>query len=180
MRVISGTARGRLLKTVDSYDVRPTSDLVKGAVFNSIQFDIEGRRVLDIFAGSGQMGIEALSRGAASATFVDNSAESVRYIRENLKLTGFTDRSAVRITEAESFLKGNRQIFDIAFLDPPYNKGLVQATLPLLTAHMSPYGMIFCEHDKTDILPDTVNDFEKVKEYRHGRIIISLYKRGIK
>lgn len=178
MRVISGIAKGRVLKTTESYDVRPTSDLIKGAVFNAIQFDVEGRRVLDLFAGSGQMGIEALSRGAKSAVFVDSSAESVKYIRQNLKITGFTEQSTIRITDAESFLNSNREIFDIAFLDPPYNKNLLQEALPKLTEFISPYGMIFCEHDKSDLLPESVNDFVKVKQYRHGRILVSLYKRG--
>ena len=100
MRVITGTARGRKLSAVPGEDTRPTSANVKEAVFNIIQFDIQGRRVLDLFAGTGQMGIETLSRGAAHAVFVDSRAEAAKTVRENVKLTGFQDQSTVLPADA--------------------------------------------------------------------------------
>lgn len=109
MRVITGTARGRVLKTLEGEDVRPTTDRVKEAIFSIIQFELEGRRVLDLFAGSGQLGIEALSRGAAYATFTDMSAESVDIVKKNLISTKLENNAEVIRTEAVTFLKGNRK-----------------------------------------------------------------------
>ena len=103
MRVITGTARGRVLRTLEGEDVRPTTDRVKEAVFSIIQFEIEGRRVLDLFAGSGQLGIEALSRGAASATFVDMSKDSLSTVKYNLEHTKLGDNAKVVQTDALSF-----------------------------------------------------------------------------
>ena len=117
MRVITGTARGRVLRTLEGEDVRPTTDRVKEAVFSIIQFEIEGRRVLDLFAGSGQLGIEALSRGAASATFVDMSKDSLSTVKYNLEHTKLGDNAKVVQTDALSFLKLTKDKFDIVFLD---------------------------------------------------------------
>ena len=117
MRVITGTARGRVLRTLEGEDVRPTTDRVKEAVFSIIQFEIEGRRVLDLFAGSGQLGIEALSRGAASATFVDMSKDSLSAVKYNLEHTKLGDNAKVVQTDALSFLKLTKDKFDIVFLD---------------------------------------------------------------
>ena len=125
MRVITGTARGRVLRTLEGEDVRPTTDRVKEAVFSIIQFEIEGRRVLDLFAGSGQLGIEALSRGAASATFVDMSKDSLSAVKYNLEHTKLGDNAKVVQTDALSFLKLTKDKFDIVFLDPPYASSLV-------------------------------------------------------
>ena len=116
MRVITGSARGRKLKTPENYDIRPTTDNVKESVFNIIQFDIEGRRVLDLFAGTGQLGIECLSRGASSAVFVDQSREAVKIVKENLKACGLT--GTVVQADAMSFLRTCGK-FDIIFVDPP-------------------------------------------------------------
>ena len=126
MRVITGAARGRKLKTPGNDDIRPTTDNVKEAVFNIIQFDIEGRRVLDLFAGTGQLGIECLSRGAASAVFVDQSREAAGIVRDNLKTCGMS--AAVFQEDALSFLRGCGQ-FDIVFVDPPYDAGLYEPVL---------------------------------------------------
>ena len=133
MRVITGTARGRVLRTLEGEDVRPTTDRVKEAVFSIIQFEIEGRRVLDLFAGSGQLGIEALSRGAASATFVDMSKDSLSTVKYNLEHTKLGDNAKVVQTDALSFLKLTRDRFDIVFLDPPYASSLVTDSMKLLS-----------------------------------------------
>ena len=121
MRVITGTAGGRKLKSPYGNAVRPTTDHVKQAIFNILQYDMEGRRVLDLFGGTGQMGIEALSRGAREAVFVDSSRTSVLLIRENLKLCGF--KADVLQSDALSYLQRGEK-FDIIFVDPPYDAGL--------------------------------------------------------
>ena len=120
MRVITGIARGRRLKEPQGLETRPTTDRVKEGIFSSIQFEIEGRRVLDLFGGTGQMGIEALSRGAAHCTFVDLRKEAVGIIRENLKLTGLEGQATVVQRDALAFLTRCREKYDVIFLDPPY------------------------------------------------------------
>ena len=129
MRVITGTARGRKLKDLPGLDTRPTTDKVKESIFNIVQFDIEGRRVLDLFAGTGQLGIEALSRGAEKCVFVDQSREAAKVIGENVKTTGFENRSRVAQGDAISFLTSCREKFGLAFLDPPYASDLLDKAL---------------------------------------------------
>ena len=126
MRVITGTARGRKLKTPEGMDIRPTTDNVKESIFNIIQFDIEGRRVLDLFAGTGQLGIECLSRGAKEAVFVDSSREAVKIIKDNLKTCGFS--APVMQMDSQSFLRSCGQ-FDLILIDPPYDSGLYEGVL---------------------------------------------------
>lgn len=177
MRVISGTARGMRLTTLEGLDVRPTTDKVKESLFNIIQFDIEGRRVLDLFAGSGQLGIEALSRGAEHATFVDRSPKSVAVVRKNLEHTKLAPLATVRQEEAKTFLLKTRDTFDLAFLDPPYGQGLIGTVLPELVGHMSDYGIILCETSRDETLPESVGDFYAAKTYRYGKIQLTLYRK---
>ena len=120
MRVITGTARGRRLKELPGLATRPTTDKVKESLFNIVQFDIEGRKVLDLFGGTGQLGIEALSRGAEHVTFVDLSKAAAGVIRENVKACGFSERAQVLQGDALAFLSGCREKFGLVFLDPPY------------------------------------------------------------
>lgn len=176
MRVITGTARGRVLKTLEGDDVRPTTDRVKEAIFSIIQFEIEGRRVLDLFAGSGQLGIEALSRGAAFATFTDMSAESVDTVKKNLISTKLDRRSEVIRTEAVAFLKSNRKKFDIIFMDPPYSKGILQNTLPYAVQNVNDGGVIICEHPYGEEMPQTVGHFSVYRDYKYGKIGITVYR----
>lgn len=182
MRVITGKARGRRLETLSGEEVRPTSDRVKEAVFSVIQFDIEGRRFLDLFAGSGQMGIEALSRGAASAVFVDAADPSVQMIKKNLTSTGLGEGARVFRADYASFLARSGDTFDIAFLDPPYHAGILADALEKTAARMSDYGMILCEHPverkgEAALLPETAGGFEKVRVYRYGKTAVSLYRK---
>lgn len=175
MRVITGTARGKRLGTLEGIDVRPTSDRVKEAIFSIIHFDIEGSTVLDLFSGSGQLGIEALSRGAKYATFVDQSRNSVEMTKENLMSTGLMSNSRVTTMNAVDFLNGTKSTFDIAFLDPPYNKGILMEVLPLLEKKMTDGGIVLCEHESKLQLSD---DFEKLKfkkRYNYGKIALSLF-----
>ena len=120
MRVITGSARGRKLKTMEGMDTRPTSDRVKEAVFSAIQFDLPGSVFLDLFAGSGQMGIEALSRGAKQAVFNDLNPKAVQVVRDNLLATGFSRQARVLNLSLEGFLRTDKTLFDLAYLDPPY------------------------------------------------------------
>lgn len=176
MRVITGSARGRKLKTLEGFDVRPTTDRVKEAVFSIVQFQVPGAVVLDLFAGSGQMGIEALSRGAKLAVFVDSDRRAQAVIKENLELTGFTASSRIAGMEAQTFLLSARGPFDIAFLDPPYRKGLLDEVLPVLAGKMAENGIILCEHGADEILPDTAGNFVRAKDYRYGKIVVTAYR----
>lgn len=178
MRVITGTARGRNLQTLEGEDVRPTSDRVKEAVFSIIQFEIEGRRVLDLFAGSGQLGIEALSRGAEKAVFVDANAQAAVVVRQNLLKCGFEKKAVVLNTDSFAYLASGARndVFDIVFLDPPYRMGLVEKALPQVAPHMSMGGVILCETPMEEELPEEAGDFRIAKTYRYGKIKITLYR----
>ena len=177
MQVITGSAKGRRLITVEGTElVRPTTQKVKEAIFSAIQFEIEGAVVLDLFAGSGQLGIEALSRGASFCTFADNSAVSLKVVRENLRTTGFEDCSEVINKPFGAFLKLTGRTFDLAFLDPPYNKKLLQKALPDLAEKMSDCGVIVCEHEKDCPLPREVGKFTLSKTLCHGTVAVSIYR----
>ncbi len=177
MRVITGLARGRRLQTLEGNDVRPTTDKVKEAVFSSIQFDIEGRRILDLFAGSGQLGIEALSRGAEGAVFVDLNPEAINVIKANLKSTGFDAQAKVLRSDCFSFIASTQNTFDIVFLDPPYREGLLEKTLMAVTNVMSDYGIIICERPLDIALPETVGNFKETKQLKFGKILVSIYRK---
>lgn len=178
MRVITGTARGRRLVTPEGLDVRPTPEKVKEALFSALQFDIEGRRVLDLFAGSGQLGIEALSRGAESATFVDNSQVSIRTITKNLETSMLADKAKVVKTDYASFCAGSRDTFDIVFLDPPYDEGLLLPAVKSVLPLMSDYGMIVCEYPPHVEMPESIGGFEISRNYKYGKINVSVYRKA--
>lgn len=174
MRVITGTARGRRLKTPENYDIRPTTDNVKESVFNIIQFDIEGRRVLDLFAGTGQLGIECLSRGAAEAVFIDENTAAVKIVKENLKTCGFT--AAVLQQDALSYLRHCGR-FDLVFVDPPYDSGLYESVLETINSVdiLSDGGIILCESRREKTLPDMRVPYRKKKEHNYGRVKLTVY-----
>ena len=181
MRVITGTARGRRLKEPVGLETRPTADRVKERIFSSIQFEIEGRRVLDLFGGTGQMGIEALSRGAAHCTFVDLRKEAVGIIRDNLALTGLAGRAAVVQADYQAFLSRCRETFDVIFLDPPYNSGMLEKALETITAIdiVSENGIIVCENGSVAGWPAVPAPYGLQKEYRYGKIRTALYRRQV-
>ena len=154
MRIITGKAKGARLKTLEGDATRPTSERVKEAVFSMIQFDLEGREVLDLFAGSGQMGLEALSRGASSAVLVDRSRDAVRIIEENAVKTKLMPDCTIRQSDCMDYIHRNRgKKFDIVFIDPPYASGLYRPVLQaLLDADcLKPTSLIICESDTTAI-----------------------------
>ena len=176
MRVITGTARGRRLKELEGMETRPTTDRVKEGLFSAIQFEIEGRRVLDLFAGTGQLGIECLSRGAASAVFVDRRADAVKLIRENLKLTALSDRARVVAGDSMEFLQSLKERFDIVLLDPPYAAGLLEPALTRLTAFdiLNPHGIIVAEHPADRRLPPPAAPYRVRRTYRYGKIAVTV------
>ncbi|MDY4813776.1 MAG: 16S rRNA (guanine(966)-N(2))-methyltransferase RsmD [Ruminococcus sp.] len=175
MRVITGSARGKRLRTLEGNDVRPTTDRVKEAVFSVLQFRIEGRRFLDLFAGSGQMGIEAISRGAKEAVFVDSSKKALKVIGENIANCGFEEKSKVINGSAKGFLTMNKEKFDIAFLDPPYRQGILEEILPLVCKNMKETGIILCEHPIDEKIVEKCCNFSLDREYRYGKIKVSSF-----
>lgn len=178
MRIITGSAKGKRLVAPEGRDVRPTPERVKEGLFSALQFDIEGRRVLDLFAGSGQLGLEALSRGAESCTFVDASDASVKIVQKNLKITGFESRGHVIRSDYAAFAASSRDTFDIVFLDPPYAAGLLMPALKAVLPLMSDYGTIVCEHPP-EIKPEqTVGGFSISRSYRYGKVLITIYRKG--
>lgn len=142
-----------------------------------IQFDIEDRRVLDLFAGSGQLGIEALSRGARSCTFVENNRGAMQVVQRNLTHCGLEEKANTVFSDAVSFL--NRSgTYDLVLLDPPYGKGILQRVLPALVPRLSENAMVVCESGRDEKLPQQVGPFVLDRERRHGKTKIALYLRG--
>lgn len=176
MRIITGQARGRRLQTLPGEDTRPTAERVKEALFSALQFEIEGRRILDLFAGSGQLGIEALSRGAQGGVFVDRNPEAVEIIRQNLKAAGLTANTQVLCQDAASYLTRHGDRFDIAFLDPPYASGLLEPMLERVVPFMNKGGVIVCESDEKVQLPEQAGEFCLDRTYRYGKTLIRLYR----
>lgn len=176
MRVITGTARGRKLVTLEGDDVRPTTDKVKESLFNIIQFDVEGSAFLDLFAGSGQIGIEALSRGARQVVFVDKSKKSVDVVKQNLKTTGLEKMGVVLNSDSLAFLSRRAEKYDLAFLDPPYSTGLLQKALELVPNVMNENGIIICEAPVSEELPEEVGSFRIFKKYSYGKMALTSYK----
>lgn len=180
MRVITGIAKGRKLNTLQGDDLRPTASRVKEGIFSAIQFDIEGRRVLDLFAGCGALGIEALSRGASRAVFCDASQEATKLVLSNLKSTGLEKLGSVIRTDYSSYLATCRDEFDIIFLDPPYHKGYYENALTLCDKVLSSYGMIICEYPTEVSVPQEIGGISAFKKYRYGNVCVTIFKKTVK
>ncbi|MEG2174674.1 MAG: 16S rRNA (guanine(966)-N(2))-methyltransferase RsmD [Oscillospiraceae bacterium] len=178
MRVITGSAKGRRLEAPLGLDTRPTSDRTKEGMFSIVQFEVEQSDVLDLFAGSGQLGIEALSRGARMAIFIDQSRDAQAVILDNLTRAGLRERARVSQMDATSFLRGCREHFDLAFLDPPYHQGILTALLPLVAPLIRPSGILLCETQHDEVLPDAAGDMTQKREYRYGHAKVTTYRRG--
>lgn len=176
MRVITGSSRGAKLTTLEGMETRPTADRVKEAIFNMIQFEIEGRNVLDLFAGSGQLGIETLSRGAATATFVDLNSEAVQVIKQNLIHTHLYEKAKVLSSDFASFLQHAKPGYDIILMDPPYGKGLIEAALPLAAPLVPKHGVIVCEAAVQDSMPETAGEFRLVQKNNYGKASVGIYR----
>lgn len=176
MRVIAGEARGRRLIALPGEDItRPTIERVKEAMFSSIHFALPGARVLDLFAGSGQLGIEALSRGAARCVFLDQNRDAVSVVMQNCKHCGVFDRSRVSLGEARLFLTSAKEQFDIVLLDPPFRQDTLPALLPLVDTVTAPGGTVLCETERDAELPDTAGGLMLEKKYQYGTIAVWRY-----
>ena len=181
MRVITGKARGIQLKTPQGMLTRPTADRVKEALFSIIRFDVANAWVLDLFGGTGQLGIEALSRGAASCTFVDQRKEAVALVRSNLKLCQLSDKARVVQGEGLSFLSTVREPFHLIFLDPPYKAELLENALKKIAEidMLTENGIIICESPADKVLPELPQPYQKGREYRYGKIKITVYRKEV-
>lgn len=174
LKIVTGTAKGKRIETLEGDLTRPTSQRIKEALFSAIQFDIENRRVLDLFAGSGQLGLEALSRGASDAFFVDSSRESIEIVKKNARNTGFFDICRYAVSDYRNFIrksKGERK-FDLVFIDPPYGMcACVDAVKKLCEAGMLERGAIVAlESGEEEILPELLPSLELKKSTRYGKM----------
>ena len=176
MRIITGSARGAKLSTLEGEDVRPTTDRVKQALFNIVQFQIEGRNVLDLFAGSGQLGLEAVSRGAKCAVLVDTAQDAINVISANVHHTNLTSKVKIVHMDYASYLMKQDMLFDLAFLDPPYHKEILEKALPLTAEVMNEGGIIVCEHAADEPVPEEAGDFVKRRTYQYGKIMLTVYE----
>ena len=177
MRVITGKARGVQLKTPEGMLTRPTADRVKEALFSIINFDIPGAEVLDLFGGTGQLGIEALSRGAARSVFVDAREEACQLIRENLRRTKL-EGTVVR-SDYMNYLNRCREIFSIVFLDPPYAEEYLENALKRITEIdiLQTDGIIVTERPVGKELPWEFDGYQRSKDYKYGKTLLTIYRK---
>ena len=178
MRIIGGVSRGRRLVTPKSHSVRPTSDRVKESLFNILGSEVEGKVVLDLFAGTGNLGIEALSRGAERVIFVEKGRKALQLIQRNIAQIGLEGRVEIIPRDANraiGILKGKGEIFDLILMDPPYEKGLIKRTLIKLISHPIYHtgSILVIEHDRREPMPDTLEGWNLVRERRLGDTVIS-------
>jgi len=178
MRIISGTSKGRKLVTPRSQSLRPTSDRVKESIFNILQDEIVGKVVLDLFAGTGNLGIEALSRGAKKTIFVEKGRQALRLIQRNLTQFGLEERSEILPKDANraiGILKQKGESFDLILMDPPYQKGLIQKTLMKLNSHQIYHkdSILVIEHNRREPLSTVMDGWNLIRQRRIGDTLIS-------
>lgn len=175
MRIITGEAKGKRLETLEGEATRPTSERIKEAIFSSIQFEVENRRVLDLFAGSGQMGLEALSRGADKATFIDSSREAMEIVKKNAKTTGFDDRCHYLVSDWRNYIRkaSGREYFDLVFVDPPYSMECCADAAEYLSERelIIPGAIVVLESGTEEILADDkrLSGYEVIKSTHYGK-----------
>ncbi len=175
MRVISGKARGRKLAAPEGLDVRPTLDRVKESLFSSLMPYLANAVVLDLFSGSGALGIEALSRGAAFCDFVDASNKSLSVTRSNLSATHLEENAAVHLSDWKAFLKRTERKYNLVFLDPPYSKGIENEVFGCLSAVLENAAVVALETEK---VPPAFDGFSIIRQAKYGRVYITLYKKA--
>lgn len=180
MRVIAGKARGHKLISPEGVEVRPTSDRVKESIFNIIQSKLSESKIVDFFSGTGNLGIEALSRGASKAYFVDKSPKSIKVVRENLEKTRLIEQAEILNVEAEtavSVLSAKGLKADVIFMDPPYLKGLEELMLEKIALHglLADEGIIVVEHDRTTIIKEDINKLTRYRRNDYGNTSVSFY-----
>jgi len=179
MRVITGKARGVVLKTPKGMSTRPTADRVKEALFSIIQFEIPSAKVLDLFGGTGQLGIEALSRDAKSAVFVDADREACALIRENLKRTKLDSQAKVICSDYTSFLRSCNEMYDIIFLDPPYSETFLENSLKMISEIdiLQSGGIIVTERPAGKDLLCDFPGFSRSKDYKYSKTILTIFRK---
>lgn len=176
MRVITGKCRGKKLITLEGLETRPTTDMVKEAIFSVIQFDVAGSKVLDLFAGSGQMGIEALSRQADHCVFVDSNPEAIKVIKQNISDCKLAAQSRILGMDSFEYLRVSKGGFDIIFVDPPYRQGLVQKALGLIGDQLESGGIVVCEHERELELEDGYKGLALHKRYKYGKTAVTVFR----
>ena len=179
MRVIAGKAKGIVLKTPEGMQTRPTADRVKEALFSILQFEIPGAKVLDLFGGTGQLGIEAISRGAKSAVFVDAADAPCRLIKENLRRAKMENEGRVVRADYLQFLSQCRETFDIIFLDPPYAEVFLENSIKKISEIdiLQSGGIMVTERPVEKALNLEIDGFSRSKDYKYGRTLITLYRK---
>ena len=178
MRIITGDYRGRRLETPAGYEVRPTTDKVKEAIFNLLMHDIWDSVVVDLFAGTGNLGLEALSRGAKRCYFCDCARESLKLTKTNIAKCGAQDKSIVIAGDYSKALSKIREKVQVFLLDPPYKDGLYEKCLAQIEELdlLAEEGVIIAEHGERDFVPEQVGSLVKVKERKYGKITVSIYR----
>ena len=179
MRIITGKARGVQLKTPEGLQTRPTADRVKEAMFSIIHFDVPSARVLDLFGGSGQLGIEAISRGAEFAVFVDESDAACKLIKENLRRAKMESQARVVRSDYMAYLNTCREKFDIILLDPPYAEVFLENSLKKISEIdiLQSGGIIVAERPLGKDIPLDFPGFSRSKDYKYGKSLLTLYKK---
>lgn len=181
MRVVSGSARGTKLLSLEGDHTRPTIDRVKEAMFSMIQNEIYAARVLDLFSGSGALGIEAISRGAEHADFVELNAKANQMVKQNIEKCHFKDKTQVYQQDVNQFLaKQGPQSYDLILLDPPYQKGFVKKTFDRIVQYdiLKINGIILLEHHRQDEEATmTYEGLERIKNKHYGIVGVSVFRR---
>lgn len=177
MRVIAGDYKGRRLEAPADEKVRPTSDKVKEAMFSILMNDIYGAVVCDLFAGTGGLGIEALSRGASRCYFADQSKASIRLVQHNVEHCGASERSVIIMGDYSRALGRIREKVDIFLLDPPYETGLERKAMGMIRREelLAEDGIIMVEHSMRDEMEEEICGFVRFKEKRYGKVVLSFY-----
>ena len=185
LRIITGKAKGKKLETLLGDETRPTSERIKEAIFSSIQFDIENRRVLDLFAGCGQLGLEALSRGAVSVSFVDASRDAIDVVKRNAKATDFFEDCRYIVSDWRNYIRkaAGKDKYDLVFIDPPYSmQCCVDALLRLENAGLLATGaIVVLESGEENIDAASLTNYEVMKSTHYGKktfVNVLLYKGG--
>ena len=183
MRIITGIAKGRKIKAPFGMDTRPTLDRVKESVFDILSGKISGKKILDLFAGTGNLGLESISRGALSCIFVESSRDTYKILEDNVTSLGFGDKSILYNKDSFTSLKlfhNNNIAFDVIFLDPPYGKGYVEKSLNIIDKLnlLNDNAIIVCEYDEKDLIPDTIGNIKAYRTEKYGRVKISFFTQG--
>ncbi len=174
MRVIAGKSRGTSLYSLEGNHTRPTTDRVKESMFSIINFNIPDATVLDLFSGSGALGIEAISRGAKKCYFIENSKQAAEVVKKNIEKTNCGENAVLKIMDFKSFLCSADDKFDVILLDPPYNKKMCDEAMKIIFQKnlLKDNGVIMCETECGEII---TTDFTKKKEYKYGKIMLSVF-----